>query len=113
MRYRYSYNNIVQISINFKMCILYLYLKHNYNFILNIDEFKHWILNNDTCMWIIEKTPQGTDPLPDVPDFDGNTSCFVSTYFLCYKQQTIVFKNHGLTKAVMKLLEPDILFSEW
>ncbi|VVC34170.1 F-box domain,Galactose-binding domain-like,F-box associated (FBA) domain [Cinara cedri] len=80
------------------------------------DNFNHWALKNNTLsrfLWIIEQIPVGADPLPDDPDFDGHTSCFVSTYRLCSKCQTITLKNHGLTSTLMKLLKPDILVSEW
>lgn len=76
----------------------------------------HWKVSSNILSshcWIVEETPAGTDPLPNDPDFDGHTCCFASTYVECAKQQIIVFKNHGLTNAVMKLIEPDILFSEW
>lgn len=78
-----------------------------------IDKFNHWTVTNGQNWWAIEQTPQGATELPDVPDFDGYTSCFVTAYQLCSKKQTIVFKNYGLTDNLMKLLQPDISISEW
>jgi hypothetical protein len=64
-------------------------------------------------MWIVEKSPEGASPLPNDPDFDGHTSCFVSTYRQCSKQQKIIFKDYGLNSTVMKYLNPEIFVSEW
>lgn len=79
---------------------------------LNVDEYEYWDIPLDNN-WTIEQIPQGTSELPDDPDFDGHTSCFVSTYRLCSKKQTIVLKNHGLTKTIMNFLQPEILVSDW
>jgi len=73
----------------------------------------HWSITNDHNWWTIEDTPEGAPLLPDDPDFDGHTSCFVSTYRLCSKRQTIIFKNYGLNDIVMKTLQPEISVSEW
>ncbi|XP_060852462.1 F-box only protein 17-like [Rhopalosiphum padi] len=77
------------------------------------NEYTHWNITNDHNWWTIEQTPQGAPPLPDDPDFDGHTSCFVSTYRLCSKRQKIIFKNYGLNDIVMKTLQPEISVSEW
>ncbi|XP_025202011.1 F-box only protein 27-like isoform X2 [Melanaphis sacchari] len=75
--------------------------------------FMHWSITNDHNWWTIEENPQGAPLLPDDPDFDGHTSCFVSTYRLCSKRQKIIFKNYGLNDIMMKTLQPEILVSEW
>ncbi|CAI6366694.1 unnamed protein product [Macrosiphum euphorbiae] len=76
------------------------------------NEYKHWE-RYDHSLWIIEQTPQGSPLLPDDPDFDGHTSCFVSSFRLCSKSQRIIFKNYGLNDTVMKTLQPEISVSEW
>jgi len=82
-------------------------------FICNKDEYNHWNIINDHNWWTIEQRPEGAPDLPDDPDFDGHTSCFVSTYRLCSKKQKIIFNMYGLNNAIMKLLEPEITISEW
>lgn len=76
------------------------------------DEFDYWIIPNNQT-WIIEPEPVGASKLPDDPDFEGHTSCFVSTYFECSKTQLIQFRKHGFTEKVIKYLQPEIVISEW
>lgn len=79
---------------------------------LNVDTFVHWNLQSDNS-WAIEQTPQGAPPLPDDPDFEKHKSCFVSTFRLCSKRQKVILHDYGLNSNVMKLLQPDILVSDW
>lgn len=95
--------------------ILYLYYYYVTIFIYdnNIEGLDHWVTSSYHNMWIVEKLPLGAPPLPDDPDFDGQTSCFVSTYRQCSKHQKIIFKHYGLNSTVMKFLHPEIFVSEW
>lgn len=77
------------------------------------NQYMHWSITNDHNWWTIEETPEGAPLLPDDPDFDGHTSCFVSTYRLCSKRQKIILKNYGLNDIMMKTLQPEISVSEW
>lgn len=91
------------------MYIIYICIK----ILFFIDEYKHWDIKNHENWWSIEATPQGTSDLPNDLDFNGHTSCFVSTYRLCSKMQKITFKDYGLTDAIIKYLAPKISVSEW
>ncbi|XP_025412344.1 F-box only protein 27-like [Sipha flava] len=99
--------------------IFYVICKHdpfNRNLVKNPcghEGLKYWVSTSYHNMWIVEKSPEGASPLPNDPDFDGHTSCFVSTYRQCSKQQKIIFKDYGLNSTVMKYLNPEIFVSEW
>lgn len=82
-------------------------------FVFITDQFEDWDIDSEENWWGIEQKPKGCPELPDNPDFEGQTSCFVSTYRLCVKSQTVFFKNYGLNETVMKVLKPRISFSEW
>lgn len=51
--------------------------------------FKHWvIIKNYGDEFQIENPPFGADPLPaNVKDFNGNTSCFATSFYECNKIQ--------------------------
>jgi len=77
------------------------------------DGYDHWVVPNNQKFWAIEPSPVGACELPNDPDFEGHTSCFVSTYRKCSKAQTVMFKNYGFTETIMMLLQPEIIISEW
>ncbi|CAG9859983.1 unnamed protein product [Phyllotreta striolata] len=79
------------------------------------DGFKNWvILKNLGDQFKIEDPPKGSDPLPEgVPDFNGHTSCFVTSYYECNKIQEIQLENKRLLRYVMNKYRPQIAASEW
>lgn len=52
-------------------------------------QFEHWkIVKNYGDKFKIEDPPVGADPLPaNVPEFNGHTSCFVTSFYECNKYQ--------------------------
>ncbi|XP_050428955.1 F-box only protein 6-like [Adelges cooleyi] len=118
----YSFSNIGSNSIkrlDLPWYVFYTICKYdpfNRNLVKNHcgqNNFDHWSTLERNQGWAIENRPEGAPMLPDDPDFDGQTSCFVSTYRLCAKKQNIEFKKHGITKKLMQYLKPDIFVSEW
>ncbi|KAG5900532.1 F-box only protein 6 [Gonioctena quinquepunctata] len=79
------------------------------------EKYKHWkILNNFGDQFRIENPPIGSDPLPlGVPEFNGYTSCFATSYYECTKVQEILLKNKLLLRYIMDKFMPHIYISEW
>lgn len=77
--------------------------------------FEHWtILQNGGDKFIIEDPPQGADPLPaGVPEFNGKTSCFATSYYPCIKAQKIDLRKNKLLLHIIKKFKPHIYLSEW
>ncbi|XP_063908730.1 F-box only protein 6-like isoform X2 [Zophobas morio] len=62
----------------------------------------------------IEDPPCGADPLPiDVPEFNGRTSCFATSYYECNKLQEISLENNRLIQLILDKFKPHIYLSEW
>ncbi|XP_046383868.1 F-box only protein 44-like [Ischnura elegans] len=82
---------------------------------------KHWtIISNGGDGWRVEKTPCGAEGLPPTnskgeahPDFMGHSSCFVTSFYSCSKEQIINLREHGLTNNFMDHVQPPIHISEW
>lgn len=101
--------------------VYYAYLATDYfdnNLIKNgngQDGFKHWnIVLNYGDEFRIEDSPVGSYPLPDdVPEFNGKTSCFATSYYECNKYQEISFANNRLMQHILNEYKPQIYVSEW
>ncbi|CAH1981337.1 unnamed protein product [Acanthoscelides obtectus] len=79
------------------------------------EKFKHWkIISDEGDQFQIENPPKGSDPLPkDVPDFNGKTSCFVTSFYECNKVQEISLKEKRLLRYILNKFMPHIYVSEW
>ncbi|KAG5900533.1 hypothetical protein JTB14_022840 [Gonioctena quinquepunctata] len=76
--------------------------------------YKHWDILHNGDQFRIEDPPSGSDPLPvGVPDFNGYTSCFATSYSRCTKVQIIRLKNKRLLSYIMDKFMPHIYASEW
>lgn len=58
--------------------------------------------------WIVECPPVGVPPLPEVPVFERDSNCFVTSYFVCSKGQDIDLVNEGLPPYVLDNIQPPI-----
>nr|XP_055043310.1 F-box only protein 44-like [Misgurnus anguillicaudatus] len=91
-------------------CLFYFLSKKRHNLLNNPraeDEFNGWkIVENGGDEWKIEEN------FADLPN-DNNDKCFVTSYWLCLKQQLINLKNEGYSPALMDHLQPDIKISDW
>jgi len=77
----------------------------------NCPKYKHWtVLQSGGNGWAVEVVPHGSEPLPA---HLGETSCFVTSYGRCHKQQLITLAEHGLTTKIMDEVQPHIEVSEW
>ncbi|XP_064212417.1 F-box only protein 6 [Tribolium castaneum] len=78
------------------------------------NQYQNWkIVMNYGDGFRIEDPPCGSDPLPpDVPDFNGKTSCFATSYYECNKFQEVSLNNRLLRLIFMKY-KPHIYLSEW
>ncbi|CAH1962212.1 unnamed protein product [Acanthoscelides obtectus] len=81
--------------------------------------YKHWKVSRKnvfhrTRKLQIEDPPRGTEPLPkNIPDFDGHTSCFVtSSENTRLVQEIPLFKKHLLC-YIMTKFKPRIYCSAW
>ncbi|CAH1731072.1 F-box only protein 2-like [Aphis gossypii] len=62
----------------------------------------------------VSRIPQSEQLLLSDPDFDGQSSFFnVDFRHLRSIYQEIIFKDYGLNVALMKTLQPKIVFSSW
>uniref|UniRef100_V5GSZ5 F-box only protein n=1 Tax=Anoplophora glabripennis TaxID=217634 RepID=V5GSZ5_ANOGL len=79
------------------------------------EQYKHWkIIKNFGDKFTIEDPPTGADPLPlGVPDFNGHTSCFATSFQDCNKIQIISLKNKRLLRYILNKFNPHIYASEW
>lgn len=79
------------------------------------NQFDHWkIVMNYGDGFRIEDPPQSSDPLPsDVPEFNGKTSCFATSYYECNKFQEISFRRNRLLQLIFMKYRPHIYVSEW
>lgn len=78
------------------------------------EKFEHWIkLEDGGDRLKIEDPPIGCNPIPsNVPDFNGATSCFVTSYTTSAKVQMIDLKCN-LSRYIVKKYKPHIYVSEW
>lgn len=101
--------------------LYYCLLSTNYfdiNLLLNAngqEQFRYWkIRRNGGFKIAIEDPPIGSDPLPlNVPEFNNQTSCFVTSYSNNYKYQIIQLGKSKLFQYVMDHYKPYIYLSEW
>ncbi|CAH1183285.1 unnamed protein product [Phaedon cochleariae] len=79
------------------------------------EKFKHWkIVKNYGDQFVIEKKPQGSDPLPaNVPEFYGHESCFATSFYECNKIQEIPLKDKRLIRYIITKFHVPIYASEW
>ncbi|XP_057671149.1 F-box only protein 6-like [Diorhabda carinulata] len=79
------------------------------------DQYRHWkIMRNFGDQFVIEKEPQGSEPLPsNVPDFNGHKSCFATSYYECTKLQEIKLEDRRLLRYIMNKHKPHLYASEW
>ncbi|KAJ8932896.1 hypothetical protein NQ314_014377 [Rhamnusium bicolor] len=79
------------------------------------EQYKYWtIVKNYGDEFKIENPPIGSEPLPpDVPDFNGRTSCFATSYQDCSKIQEISLRNKRLLRYILNKFMPHIYVSEW
>lgn len=78
-------------------------------------DFKNWkIVANGGDAWKKEPVPAGADLLPEnVPDFNGETSCFATSYITCAKYQKINLRKNKLIQRILDEFQPTIYMSEW
>ncbi|KAK9872628.1 hypothetical protein WA026_018761 [Henosepilachna vigintioctopunctata] len=78
------------------------------------EKFKYWkCIGNGGNKFRVENEPVGSDPYPiDCPDFVNATSCFVTSYGICTKNQVIHLSNN-LIKYIVNKHKPHIYASEW
>ncbi|XP_076244678.1 F-box only protein 6 isoform X2 [Calliopsis andreniformis] len=76
---------------------------------------KYWdSIDEGGIPWKVENPPIGVPPLPsDEPLFNGKQFCFVTSYLLCPKVQTINLKTEGLSPYILDHFQPPIVVSEW
>ncbi|XP_051518640.1 F-box only protein 44-like [Myxocyprinus asiaticus] len=90
--------------------MFYFLAKKRHNMLKNPraeDELNGWkIVQNGGDRWKIE------DNSVEIPN---NTvpKCFVTSYYLCMKQQLIDLKKEGYSPAFMDHLQPDIKITDW
>lgn len=101
--------------------VFYCYISQNlldHNLLKNgngQDGYTFWeILQNGGNGFKIEQTPCGADLLPQgVPEFDGHTSCFATSFERCIKRQEICLLKNKLLFYIVNKFKPDIYMSEW
>lgn len=86
---------------------------------MNVEGAEHWTIlsgrfgRNDSG-WNVEPVPIGSDMLPSgCNDFDGYSSCFVTSCDECKMEQFIDLENYGLYGSIMDKYQPIIVASEW
>lgn len=87
----------------------------NRNLILNPsgkDDLKFWQIERGRDGIIVEKSPCGTDPIPEEAGLPSQ-HCFVTSYTECRRMQQIDLHSVGVIPWVMKVLKPRITASEW
>nr|CAH7745519.1 unnamed protein product [Callosobruchus chinensis] len=83
------------------------------------EHHKHWKVSRKkmfhyTKKLHVENPPRGTDPLPsNVPDFNGHTSCFVTSSENARLVQEIPLFQKRLLCYIMKEFRPRIYCSAW
>ncbi|KAF4096848.1 hypothetical protein G5714_022817 [Onychostoma macrolepis] len=71
------------------------------------DKLQGWkIVENGGDRWVAEENRK---PFPD----ETVTKCFVTSYWLCLKQQLINLKKEGYSDAFMDQLQPHIKITDW
>ncbi|XP_018331071.1 F-box only protein 6-like [Agrilus planipennis] len=77
-------------------------------------QFEHWnIIANGGDGFRVEERPCGSNLLPvNVPEFNGHTSCFATSFSACIKEQVIELKSK-LFLYVLNEYKPHIHASEW
>jgi F-box protein 6 len=81
-----------------------------------VEKLKNWsIICEGGNRFATECPPVGCDNLPDeVTNSSGfSNSCFVTSYYICSKEQTINLNAIGIPERVMNCYKPSILISEW
>ncbi|KAK0169939.1 hypothetical protein PV328_010564 [Microctonus aethiopoides] len=77
------------------------------------NNFSHWIVNQQGGdHWKVENPPEGVPPLPEIPIFEGNNCCFVTSYSICSKKQIINLTDEDLS-FILDGLQPSIVVGEW
>ncbi|KAJ8939456.1 hypothetical protein NQ318_023082 [Aromia moschata] len=62
----------------------------------------------------LEDLPYGSEPLSlDVPDFNGCTSCFATSFYECKKIQEISLRKKRLLRYILNQFKPHIYVIEW
>lgn len=69
------------------------------------NKFEHWkIIKNFGDEFRIENPPEGVDALPsDVKDFNGQTSCFATSFYECNKEQVNMLKCQMVYKNELEI----------
>jgi F-box associated region len=79
-----------------------------------VDKLKNWsIICEGGNRFATECPPLGCDNLPDEVTNSFQNSCFVTSYYICSKEQTIDLNVIGIPERVMNCYKPSILISEW
>lgn len=116
--YKRKYNNKPK---KLPWYVYYCFFTSNYfhkNLLQNCNgehRFTNWqMTSNGGGGFIIEAVPMGSDPLPtDVPEFNGKSSCFATSYGRCSKNQRIHLDQNKLLKFILENYKPHIYISEW
>ncbi|XP_015110546.1 F-box only protein 6 [Diachasma alloeum] len=75
---------------------------------------KSWhIISQGGDHWRVEKPPVGVTPLPKDPVFEGNQSCFATSYYTCTKSQAIDLVAEGFNAEILDNFQPSIMVGEW
>lgn len=106
-------------TLPFDLCYITLFSKRlRQNLLKNVngeEGFKYWkILANGGDGIIVEDLPAGSDELPQgIEEFNGNTSCFTTSYGLGDKEQEILVSQDKHLSHIINTYKPAIYVSEW
>ncbi|XP_062587269.1 F-box only protein 6-like [Saccostrea cucullata] len=79
-----------------------------------LDKFNHWkIVKNGGDRFVVENKPSGSHPLEKFTDIKGPYKCWVTSYGMCEKHQTIDLLKEGCSPEVLDKIKPEIQVSEW
>lgn len=76
------------------------------------DQFQHWRVKDGGDRLIVECPPVGSDSIPEEAGLPTQ-HCFVSSYFSCFRSQTITLQGLGIEPWMLDILRPEIKVSEW
>lgn len=85
----------------------------NRNLIKNHSGQKGWkstwnIIQNGGNQWAVESPPAGVPILPKDPIFTGINYCYVTSYDICSKEQTVDLIKEGATEYLLDQMQPII-----
>lgn len=111
-------NKICHLLVDEDFKVLYFKRPYQNNLIENPDAregLKYWMIHqNRGDQWTVEE-PVGCHPLEQFTGSQQNkeTKCWVSSYEMCSKSQTIDLLKRGCSVHILDEVRPDIHVSEW